>query len=359
MYLKISTFILLNLSILSFNSAIANSTLDCLLKDLRPEIQFTNSVYTEIDANSSVEKISLFYRNLKKGNEPIEKNIESQRLINQDDWEVARKEMGNKAWQYYGDKTIEDWFKGLAYVDSLPANLTLDSKLFKKIHQIVTQNHKFHGYEGRRIREKYDSGKISKEEFTNQLNRAYQKNESVSGVNHDELKGHYRKDKVDQILHSGSSFDSNGKRYFTSRELNQIRDNQFMTVDESTIVKKGEDAYTGRAYYHDVSKVEKSVDKVLARTNKKLKKAKNPIEVIKIVIQMEKDLISIHPFLDGNGRTVRLLGDYILKRNNIPPSLYPNESDLVMSLDEATEFQLEGMRSYLKELQRSYLNRLD
>lgn len=359
MCLKISPFILISLSIFSFNSAIANSTLDCLLRDLKPEIQFAKSVYTEVDPNSSVESISLLYRNLKKDKEPIEKNIESQRLINQDDWEVAKKEMGNNAWKYYGDKTIEDWFEGLAYIDSLPVNLGLDSKLLKKIHQIVTQNHKFHGYEGRRIREKYDSGEISKEQFRNQLDKAYQKNESVSGVNHDELKGHYREDQVDQILHNGSSFDSNGKRYFTLKELNQIRDNQFMTVDERTVMKKGEGVYTGRAYYHDVSKVEKSVDKVLARTNKKLKKAKNPIEIIKIVIQMEKDLISIHPFLDGNGRTVRLLGDYVLKRNNIPPSLYPNESDLVMSLEEAAQFQLEGMRSYLKELQGNYLNRLD
>jgi hypothetical protein len=31
-------------------------------------------------------------------------------------------------------------------------------------------------------------------------------------------------------------------------------------------------------------------------------------------------LISIHPYLDGNGRTTRLVGDWILQRNGLPPS---------------------------------------
>jgi Fic/DOC family len=48
----------------------------------------------------------------------------------------------------------------------------------------------------------------------------------------------------------------------------------------------------------------------------------NPILVTAKAYQW---LISIHPFTDGNGRTTRLLADYILKTNQLPAGNYPSE----------------------------------
>ena len=152
-------------------------------------------------------------------------------------------------------------------------------------------------------------------------------------------------------MHRGSSFREDNSRYFNLDELNNLRNNQYVNVDESTIKKIGDNAYTGKAYYQDVHKVEKSVNEVLEKTEKKLKQARNLREILEATVVMSKDLISVHPFLDGNGRAIRLLGDHILSRYNLPPSLYPNEWDLTMPLNDAVDFHIKGMRDYLSEHQ--------
>ncbi|MDE0092637.1 MAG: Fic family protein, partial [Oligoflexia bacterium] len=128
-----------------------------------------------------------------------------------------------------------------------------------------------------------------------------------------------------------------------------------ITVDEGSIKQIGENAYTGVARYENVSQVEKAVQNILKASEKQLEKAKTPKDIITAVVSMEKDLISVHPFLDGNGRTIRLLGDYVLSRHHLPPSLYPNESDLTMSLNKAVEFRTQGMKDYLKEHQKQMI----
>lgn len=48
---------------------------------------------------------------------------------------------------------------------------------------------------------------------------------------------------------------------------------------------------------------------------------RNQAHALSIAALAYQRLISIHPFLDSNGRTSRMLMDYILQRNGLPPSL--------------------------------------
>ena len=326
--------------------------IECVRTALQSDYFFARSTFTDINNTTTIDNLSDIYIHLNTATDSkLVKSIEAQRLINQGDWRMTRQSMSRSAHRAYGDSTIDDWFKGREYVLSLPKDQKIDSDLLKEIHKIVSKNHKFHGFEGRRIRQRFENGEISHAEFKALLNKAYKENEEVAGVPHSSLRGLYRHEAVDQVIHKGSRFAQDGSRYFTQAELNALRKNPYITLDESSIKKISENTYTGTARYAPPQDIPSAVDNILQTTESKLRQAKTQREVVEIVVTMSKDLISVHPFLDGNGRTVRLLGDYILRRHDLPPSLYPNEADLTMSLNEAVNFQVKGMKDWLREHQ--------
>ena len=329
------------------------SSLKCLTRQLSSEHLFTKAALTEVNSNTSLNTLSDIYISLREATDnKLIKNLEARRLINQEDWEKAVSKTQKEAWRTYGDQTMNSWFKGREYVLSLPKNRSIDSNLLKTIHKIVSEKHKFHGFEGRRLLHRLRQGEISKEEFEALKKRAFENNEEIAGTPHSSLTGKYRSDPVDQVEHRGSSFTKNGSRYFTKNELEELRKNKYVTVNEASIKQTGKNSYTGVVYYLDVEKITPAVKDILKSSQKKLKDAKTPRDIVEIVVQMEKDLISVHPFLDGNGRSIRLLGDYVLRMYDLPPSLYPNESDLTMSLTEAVDFRIKGMKDYIKEHQK-------
>lgn len=71
--------------------------------------------------------------------------------------------------------------------------------------------------------------------------------------------------------------------------------------------------------------VEKAMEDLLKWYNQN-KNIRHPIEIASIFYQR---FITIHPFMDGNGRTGALLIGYILLRNGYPPPIY---SDLKLAI---------------------------
>ena len=152
------------LSFLIFYSvSLLASPVDCLTDNLKSEIQFGHAVFSEINSNTNLKSMSNIYSQLREVTDnKLVKNLEAKRLINPEDWEQASQTLKTDVWRAYGDKTIEDWFKGREYILSLPKNQTIDSSLLKNIHKIVTKNHKFHGFEGRRLLERLKNEEISR-----------------------------------------------------------------------------------------------------------------------------------------------------------------------------------------------------
>jgi fido (protein-threonine AMPylation protein) len=300
----------------------------------------------ELTQDANFTQIREAYQQLLKQRKRLgHPGIDARRLINPEDWKTAKDTP--KPWTFYGRGTMSAWLDGMRFIQADANGAPLTIELLQKVHTIATRGLPFHGFEGRRIRARLDAGEISKEEFRSLLDRAYRQNEAVSGVPHDQLRGVLRREKIDQIWHSGSSRDPAIGRFFTADELARMRKNLYMDVDEANLKEVQPGKWEGRVYYFDVENVERAINIILRRTNFALANEPDQTKKLAQIIQMETDLLSIHPFLDGNGRSVRLVGDLLRKRIGFPPPLYPNENDLTMTRAEALEFHRKAMIDYV------------
>ena len=68
--------------------------------------------------------------------------------------------------------------------------------------------------------------------------------------------------------------------------------------------------YVDHKYFPDYSKVESLLDKLLEKINSKIDSVQG-IDVLKLAADVHFYLVNIHPFGDGNGRTSRLLMNYL------------------------------------------------
>jgi hypothetical protein len=246
-------------------------------------------------------------------------------------------------------KSHADWKEAINFIEKNANNRQVSVDLLKDIHKLACQHMVFYGYEGRRILLMKKQGKLTDEQFRKLLHRAYGNNESVSGVDHQTLVGKFRSDIIDQLSHNGSSFDSNGKRYFTELEFSSISKNEYLELTPDSYILEADGKIRAEFKYYDVSKVEKATTKLLDQTNKTID-ANNSLDIkVQAIVKMQKDLASIHPFLDGNGRTIRLLADLLYQRIGLLPPLRPNKRDLEMSTEEATNFVRSQMINYFNQ----------
>lgn len=75
--------------------------------------------------------------------------------------------------------------------------------------------------------------------------------------------------------------------------------------------------YVDKKYFPDFKKVEKLLTVLIESINKRLKIAKGS-DIIKLSADIHYNLVNIHPFGDGNGRTSRLMMNYIQMYHNEP-----------------------------------------
>jgi hypothetical protein len=300
-----------------------------------------------LSSDASFSAIARAYRRLRPM--PAQREIDAQRLINPSDWNKARAKFPASPWDFYGHEVFEDWEAGLRYVNRDADGAALGENLLKKIHHLTMRHHFYRGYEGRRIRALYDRGEISREELQKRLKPVYEEKKSASGKDHAELSGAYREDALDEVQHHGSSFLPDGSRYFTAAELAALRRNPYIRVEESSIRKVGAGAFKGHAYYSPVKDIPTEIRAILYRTREALAQEKRPEAINRLIYHMERDLLSVHPFLDGNGRSIRLLGDLLRQRHGLPPPLYPLEDELTLPEAEALEFQRKAMLEYVNQ----------
>ncbi len=74
----------------------------------------------------------------------------------------------------------------------------------------------------------------------------------------------------------------------------------------------------GGSYFINYDKVAAYTNQLAASINDKLKAASTDLEKIELSFAAHFDLVSIHPFYDGNGRTSRLLMNYIQALYQLP-----------------------------------------
>lgn len=125
----------------------------------------------------------------------------------------------------------------------------------------------------------------------------------------------------------------------------------------------------GDTTFMDSSKVPAAMDKFMAALNSKIiSLPKMPVaDQLKVSFSAHYDLVSIHPFADGNGRTSRLLMNYIQGLCGLPLSLI-HPGDRTLYIDSIKKTRAEEnilffydclMKLYEKQIQKEIKKHLD
>ena len=75
--------------------------------------------------------------------------------------------------------------------------------------------------------------------------------------------------------------------------------------------------YVDKKYFPDFSKVSDLLEKLFKNINSRIDNVKDD-EILKLAADIHYNFVNIHPFGDGNGRTARLLMNYILLYHGEP-----------------------------------------
>ncbi len=116
----------------------------------------------------------------------------------------------------------------------------------------------------------------------------------------------------------------------------------------------------GNRLFPDYKKVPELMTKLCNEVNAKLKTAKTLEDKCQLAFKIHFDFVSIHPFGDGNGRTARLLMNYIQTYFDIPLSIvfkqnkikYVNTLELAIKKDDLQVFYDFMFSQYFKFLKK-------
>ena len=108
----------------------------------------------------------------------------------------------------------------------------------------------------------------------------------------------------------------------TARVYNTI----FGTIDASTGVFRKGNVTAGSSYFPNYDKVASLTEKMTVLIEEQMSKSMTAIEQLKLSFLAHFNLVSIHPFYDGNGRTSRLLMNYIQAYYGLPLAIVHSES---------------------------------
>mgnify|MGYP002620828879 CR=1 FL=1 len=143
------------------------------------------------------------------------------------------------------------------------------------------------------------------------------------------------------------------------------------TIMGSFDSSKGEyrlhNVHAGETRFVDYTKVPDLVEKYCDDVNGKLKASNDPREALLTSFDAHFNLVTIHPFGDGNGRVSRLMMNYVLRFFNLPLANVFKEDKAAYckalvdtrKKDDIAVFQRFMLSQYLKMLEMELARALD
>jgi Fic family protein len=99
----------------------------------------------------------------------------------------------------------------------------------------------------------------------------------------------------------------------------------FGQIDSSRGLFRKGSVRAGNSYFPSYDKVPVMMDKLVRQIKDDMAKAVSPTDNVHLSFDAHFGLVSIHPFYDGNGRTSRLLMNYIQQLTNLPLAIVYKE----------------------------------
>lgn len=115
--------------------------------------------------------------------------------------------------------------------------------------------------------------------------------------------------------------------------------------------------YVDKKYFPDYQKVPDLLEQLCKSVNEKIDKVKDT-EILKLAADLHYNFVNIHPFGDGNGRTSRLLMNYIQLYHNEPliKIFTEDRAEYIDALNETEEKEnLEIFREFIGKQETKFL----
>jgi hypothetical protein len=281
---------------------------------------------------------------------PFDPLVDYQRLVHPRDWARGQKEHPDAPWKVYDLKTMNDWRLAEEFVRKNADDMELGPGLLKKIHSITARHLFFFSYEARRIKLAYKRGTLSFGQARQAL-LDLEEGKAYTSKPHSELAGTFRTERPDFLVNFGDQR-VGANRFFTPEQIARYKQNPYFHVAAWTRESVGNDGVRLPITLVPPAEVESAVSAAYDRAKRDIAASQTDEQYLAAVLKLEQALISIHPFIDGNGRSIRLQSDLLLRRRGIPPPLHPKDGDFTATPEELYETAVQGVRDYVRAKNR-------
>lgn len=144
----------------------------------------------------------------------------------------------------------------------------------------------------------------------------------------------------------------------TIKNTGSVHNTIFGVVDATKGEFRKGNVFAGDTYFPNFDKVEKLTESLVDGINQRMKNELTIEERINLSFDAHYNLVSIHPFYDGNGRTSRLFMNYIQSYYNLPLAIVHNENKVAYIEALKETGKSEDLNIFRKFMNKEYSNLL-
>ncbi|MBS1961924.1 MAG: Fic family protein [Bdellovibrionales bacterium] len=242
--------------------------------------------------------------------------------------------------------SAKNWLKTEEFVAAYDG--PVDVNFLKQIHKDSMKDSYFWGYEYRRLKQAIVEKKVDPVAANAALKKLETTPVPFTGTDHNTLLGVFRSEAVDNWNLQPDHVLPGGQKYFTASEMKEIKSSRYLELVPESVKEISPGKFTAKVSFTSSSRVESAVNEIIDRTNKGIASG-TPQAKLETIARGIQDLMSVHPFIDGNGRSIRFFADAWFTRSGFPTPYLISEEDLLLSTPDFTRNLLRGMDEHLRE----------